>query len=56
MVGVMQQHGCEVRDAEALREHYVRILRRWGGNLERRAADDSGSGLSATDALWLAGP
>ena len=30
----MQSHGLDVRDVEALREHYALTLRRWSANLE----------------------
>ncbi len=32
----MQAHGLDVRDVEALREHYAITLRRWSANLEAR--------------------
>ncbi|MGH2811087.1 MAG: class I SAM-dependent methyltransferase, partial [Actinomycetota bacterium] len=34
VVTAMQEHGFEVRDLEALREHYALTLRRWVANLE----------------------
>lgn len=34
MIDVMETAGFEVRDVEALREHYGRTLRAWVGNLE----------------------
>jgi cyclopropane-fatty-acyl-phospholipid synthase len=34
-VGLLEDAGLEVRDVEALREHYARTLRAWVGNLER---------------------
>jgi len=36
----MQAHGLDVRDVEALREHYAMTLRRWSANLEA-AWDDA---------------
>ncbi len=36
VVSAMQQAGFEVRDVEALREHYALTLRRWLANLEAR--------------------
>jgi len=38
----MQAHGLDVRDVEALREHYGLTLRRWSENLERRWDDACG--------------
>jgi cyclopropane-fatty-acyl-phospholipid synthase len=35
----MQAHGLDVRDVEALREHYPLTLRRWSANLEARWDD-----------------
>jgi len=35
----MQAHGLDVRDVEALREHYAMTLRRWSANLEARWDD-----------------
>jgi cyclopropane-fatty-acyl-phospholipid synthase len=36
VVSVLQETGFEVRDVEALREHYARTLRAWVSNLEAR--------------------
>ncbi len=36
VVLAMEEAGLEVRDVECLREHYVKTLRAWVGNLERR--------------------
>jgi cyclopropane-fatty-acyl-phospholipid synthase len=33
-ISLIEQAGFEVRDTEALREHYTRTLRAWGANLE----------------------
>ena len=35
MVGVLEDAGFEVRDVQALREHYALTLRAWAANLER---------------------
>lgn len=36
MVGTLEDAGFEVRDVQALREHYALTLRAWAANLERR--------------------
>ncbi len=55
---IAEQSGFEVRDVENLREHYVRTLRAWVGNLERnRAAAVAAAGEQSYRAwrLYLAG-
>ncbi|MFJ6572006.1 class I SAM-dependent methyltransferase [Streptomyces sp. NPDC091292] len=37
-VGLLEQAGFEVRDVEAIREHYALTLRRWVANLEKHWA------------------
>ena len=58
VVAGMQAHGLDVRDVEALREHYALTLRRWSANLE--AAWDEACRLVGTRRarvwrLYLAG-
>ena len=54
----MQAHGLDVRDVEALREHYALTLRRWSANLEA-AWDDAcrlvGERRARVWRLYLAG-
>ncbi|HEX4225629.1 MAG TPA: cyclopropane-fatty-acyl-phospholipid synthase family protein [Pseudonocardiaceae bacterium] len=50
--------GFEVRDVEALREHYTRTIRAWGDTVERRAeqlAALAGAGQVRVWRLYLAG-
>jgi cyclopropane-fatty-acyl-phospholipid synthase len=56
--GLFQAAGFEVRDVQALREHYVRTMRAWLGNLEARwaeAVDLAGEPVARTWRLRLAG-
>ncbi|MDP9226964.1 MAG: class I SAM-dependent methyltransferase, partial [Actinomycetota bacterium] len=57
-VSVMQEQGFEVRDVEALREHYARTLRCWVANLESNwdhAASLSGLPRARIWRLYMAG-
>jgi cyclopropane-fatty-acyl-phospholipid synthase len=50
--------GFEVRDVEALREHYTRTIRAWGDTVERRTeqlAALAGAGQVRVWRLYLAG-
>lgn len=54
----MQHAGFELRDVEALREHYALTLRRWVGNLQAdwdRAVDLVGLGRARVWLLYMAG-
>jgi cyclopropane-fatty-acyl-phospholipid synthase len=56
--GMFEAAGFEVRDVQALREHYVRTVRAWLGNLEARwaeAVDLAGEPAARTWRLRLAG-
>jgi cyclopropane-fatty-acyl-phospholipid synthase len=56
--GLFEAAGFEVRDVQALREHYVRTVRAWLGNLEARwaeAVDLAGERVARTWRLRLAG-
>jgi cyclopropane-fatty-acyl-phospholipid synthase len=58
VVSAMQSEGFEVRDIEALREHYNRTLRAWVANLESRwdeAVALGGQGRARIWRLYLAG-
>ncbi len=53
-VGQLEEAGFEVRDVEAIREHYALTLRRWVANLERHwdeaariTSPGAGPGLAA---------
>jgi cyclopropane-fatty-acyl-phospholipid synthase len=53
----LERAGFEVRDVEAIREHYARTLRRWVGNLEAdwdRAVRLSGPGRARVWRLYMA--
>jgi cyclopropane-fatty-acyl-phospholipid synthase len=55
---LLQAAGFEVRDVQALREHYVRTVRAWLGNLEARwaeAVDLAGEPVARAWRLRLAG-
>jgi cyclopropane-fatty-acyl-phospholipid synthase len=57
-VAAVEEGGFEVRDVEALREHYALTLRHWVGNLERdwdRAAALAGAGRARVWRLYMAG-
>ena len=57
-VGVLEQAGFEVRDVEALREHYALTCRAWVTNLEadwERAQRLGGAGRARVWRLYLAG-
>ena len=54
----MQHAGFELRDVEALREHYALTLRNWVGNLQEnwdRAVDLVGLGRARVWLLYMAG-
>jgi cyclopropane-fatty-acyl-phospholipid synthase len=54
----MQHAGFEIRDVEALREHYARTLRHWGANLEAawdRAVSLVGAARARIWRLYMAG-
>jgi cyclopropane-fatty-acyl-phospholipid synthase len=54
----MQQAGFELRDVEALREHYALTLRAWVGNLQQnweRAVELVGVGRARVWLLYMAG-
>ncbi|WP_330339542.1 cyclopropane-fatty-acyl-phospholipid synthase family protein [Streptomyces sp. NBC_00557] len=56
-VTLLERAGFEVRDVEALREHYVRTLRRWVTNLEGdwdRAVRLTGPGRARVWRLYMA--
>ncbi|OIJ93479.1 cyclopropane-fatty-acyl-phospholipid synthase [Streptomyces sp. MUSC 14] len=53
----LERAGFEVRDVEAIREHYARTLRRWVGNLEAdwdRAVRLTGPGRARVWRLYMA--
>jgi cyclopropane-fatty-acyl-phospholipid synthase len=53
----LERAGFEVRDVEALREHYARTLRRWVTDLEAewpRATQLSGAGRARVWRLYMA--
>ncbi|MEU8973080.1 cyclopropane-fatty-acyl-phospholipid synthase family protein [Streptomyces monashensis] len=53
----LERAGFEVRDVEAIREHYARTLRRWVGNLEAdwdRAVRLTGAGRARVWRLYMA--
>ncbi|MGB3764889.1 MAG: cyclopropane-fatty-acyl-phospholipid synthase family protein [Ornithinimicrobium sp.] len=54
MIDALENAGFEVRDVQALREHYALTLREWVANLEREwdRAVDSG-GVGRTRVWWL---
>jgi cyclopropane-fatty-acyl-phospholipid synthase len=57
-VGAVEAAGFEVRDVEALREHYALTLRHWVANLERdwgRAVALAGVGRARVWRLYMAG-
>jgi cyclopropane-fatty-acyl-phospholipid synthase len=57
-VTAIELGGFEVRDVEAIREHYALTLRRWVANLERewdRAVDLAGAGRARVWRLYMAG-
>ncbi len=54
----IEEGGFEVRDVEALREHYALTLRRWSANLDReweRAVALAGEGRARVWRLYMAG-
>lgn len=56
-VAVLEQAGFEVRDLEAIREHYALTLRRWVANLEanwRQAVHHSSPGRARVWRLYMA--
>ena len=58
VVSVMQEAGFEIRDLEALREHYAITLRRWVANLESgrsSAVAHAGEGRYRVWRLYMAG-
>ena len=57
-VGLLEEAGFEVRDVEALREHYGRTLRAWVANLEAdwdRAVELTSPGRARVWLLYMAG-
>jgi cyclopropane-fatty-acyl-phospholipid synthase len=57
-VGHLELAGLEIRDVEALREHYVRTVRAWAATLEERWAEVValvGEGQARVWRLYLAG-
>jgi cyclopropane-fatty-acyl-phospholipid synthase len=57
-VSLIEQAGFEVRDVEALREHYAKTLRAWVANLESRwddAARLTSTGRARVWRLYMAG-
>ncbi len=44
--------GCELRDAENLREHYARTLRAWVANIERNRDEAVAQGGEAAYRVW----
>jgi len=57
VVLAMERAGFEVRDVEALREHYALTLRRWVANLEenwKHAVDLAGEGRARVWRLYMA--
>jgi Cyclopropane fatty acid synthase and related methyltransferases len=58
MVEALEQVGFEVRDVEALREHYALTLRAWVANLEAswdRAVELTSPGRARVWRLYMAG-
>jgi cyclopropane-fatty-acyl-phospholipid synthase len=56
--GAIEEAGFEVRDVEALREHYALTLRQWSRNLDRewpRAVSLAGEGRARVWRLYMAG-
>jgi cyclopropane-fatty-acyl-phospholipid synthase len=57
-VSLLEQAGLEIRDTEAMREHYVRTIRAWHATLERRwdgAVEVVGEQVARVWRLYLAG-
>jgi cyclopropane-fatty-acyl-phospholipid synthase len=52
VVTAMQRIGFEVRDVEALREHYARTLRHWVANLQDRWDEAQGLVQAARARIW----
>jgi cyclopropane-fatty-acyl-phospholipid synthase len=53
MVAVLEDRGFEVRDVEALREHYGRTLRAWVGNLQGSWAEAVRLSAAGRARVWL---
>jgi cyclopropane-fatty-acyl-phospholipid synthase len=50
--GWLEQAGFEVRDVEALREHYGRTLRAWVANLEAHWAEAAAAASAGRARVW----
>ncbi len=51
-VALLEEAGLEVRDVEALREHYALTLRQWVRNLERRWSEAAGHVSPGRARVW----
>jgi cyclopropane-fatty-acyl-phospholipid synthase len=58
LMGVMNDHGFEIRHEENLREHYAKTLTGWGDNLDAHwdeAVEEVGQGTARVWRLYMAG-
>jgi cyclopropane-fatty-acyl-phospholipid synthase len=58
LMGVMNDHGFEIRHEENLREHYAKTLTGWGDNLDAHwdeAVEEVGLGTARVWRLYMAG-
>ncbi|HEX4397132.1 MAG TPA: cyclopropane-fatty-acyl-phospholipid synthase family protein [Trebonia sp.] len=58
LMGVMNDHGFEIRHEENLREHYAKTLTGWGDNLDAHwdeAVEEVGLGAARVWRLYMAG-